>query len=256
MNIEISVSSRYAVLRLSGDFETYAIGDFLEAVREAREDGRNILVLNMRKVKFLNSTAIGAILRARKECKAAGGGLAIARPSAFVRETFDKLGLATIVPQFEEEEAAAEALRTEALQVRESVEAEEDSALFFRFYEQAKADVLGSPGRRRRRDRPAGPGWAHLRLVGPSPRAHPRTAGRVVQSRHRDRGQVPAAALQPLHLLPEPGEGHLPGDRGRRREGPCRVHRTGRRSGPQAVRQYVADMALVRDEIETAQRDS
>jgi len=89
MNIDIQHADQYAVLRLSGDFESYAVGDFLAAVAEAREKDVSLVVLNLRKVKFINSTAIGAVLRARKELKAAGGGLAAARSSAFVREVFE-----------------------------------------------------------------------------------------------------------------------------------------------------------------------
>ncbi len=147
MNIDLQMAGRYAVLRLSGDFETYAVGDFLAAVEQVREQDVNLLVLNLRKVKFMNSTAIGAVLRARKELKGAGGGLAAARSSAFVREVFEKLGLDGVVPFFDEEEDAAEALLALVPEEQtEAVPAEGDAALLFRFYAQQQADLFGRRG--------------------------------------------------------------------------------------------------------------
>lgn len=147
MKIETHIEPRYAAIRLAGDFETYAISEFLEAVEAARNAGRIYVVLNMRRVKFINSTAIGAILRARKELKASGGGLALAPTSGFVRDVFEKLGLDSVIPNYEDEKQAAIQLRMSGSE--KSMEAEpgdEDAALFFRFYEQEKADKLGGRG--------------------------------------------------------------------------------------------------------------
>ncbi len=147
MNIDLQLAGRYAVLRLSGDFETYAVGDFLAAVEQVREQDISLLVLNLRKVKFMNSTAIGAVLRARKELKAAGGGLAAARSSAFVREVFEKLGLDQVVRFHEDEEEAIEALlELVPTEQTEAVPAEGDAALLFRFYAQDQADLFGRRG--------------------------------------------------------------------------------------------------------------
>lgn len=146
MQIETHLAARYAVLRLAGDFETYAVADFLGAVQAARDSGRSLLVLNMRRVKFINSTAIGAILRARRELRAAGGGLALARASGYVRDVFAKLGLDPVLPHFSEEEDAAAALMEERERHMAAVPGEEDAALFFRFYDQERANLLGGRG--------------------------------------------------------------------------------------------------------------
>ena len=47
------------------------------------ERGTNHLLLDMRLVKFINSTALGAIIRVHKRCKAEGGELVISQPSSF-----------------------------------------------------------------------------------------------------------------------------------------------------------------------------
>ena len=147
MKVEIQPNEGYTVLRLIGDFETYAIGEFLEAVEEVREEGEKYIVLNMRRVKFINSTGIGAVLKVRKELLAAGGGLALARSSAFVKDIFNKLGLDSVLPQYDEEEDAADALSEEEIpDALPAVPVEEDAALFFRFYDQERADLLGGRG--------------------------------------------------------------------------------------------------------------
>ncbi|RMH01220.1 MAG: STAS domain-containing protein [Planctomycetota bacterium] len=147
MQIDLQLAERYAVLRLAGDFETYAVPAFLAEVEKAREAGRRLLVLNLRKVKFINSTAIGAILRARKELKAAGGGLAVARSSAFVREVFERLGLLEVVPFHPDEDEAIEALLAlDPTSQTDPASPEEEAALLFRFYDQDRADRFGRRG--------------------------------------------------------------------------------------------------------------
>ncbi|KAA3610789.1 MAG: anti-sigma factor antagonist [Planctomycetota bacterium] len=147
MKIETHIEPRYAVLSLAGDFETYAVSEFLDAVQQARQAGRIHLILNMRRVKFMNTTAIGAVLRARKELSAAGGGLAMAPTSGFVRDVFKKLGLDSVIPHYENAEEAARALRLSGLEKPlEAEPGDEEAALLFRFYDQAKADELGGRG--------------------------------------------------------------------------------------------------------------
>jgi hypothetical protein len=61
-------------------------------------------------VKFINSTALGSIIKASRQCQAKGGKLALARPSPFCRGIIEKVGLDRVVPIYESDEAAAEAL--------------------------------------------------------------------------------------------------------------------------------------------------
>lgn len=253
MNIDLQLAGRYAVLRLTGDFETYAVGDFLAAVQRVREQDVSLAVLNLRKVKFINSTAIGAVLRARKELKAAGGGLAIARSSAFVREVFAKLGLDQVVPFFDDEEDAIEHLLDLAPVRLDAVEAEEDAALLFRFYGQEQADLLGRRG----------VGAAEILVLELEGLVFRWTgAGRPLDAARDGRLFAPGTEMEVKFRLPlfsrstyyvtdatvvsaEPGTVDIK----------VRVRFAGLDDeATRAVRQHVADLALVRDEVDQARR--
>ncbi len=108
MKIETELLGTHAKLVLRGEFETEASEAFLTAVEAAiPQAGHRVLVV-LRYVKFLNSTALGAMVRARKMCQENGGELAILRPSAFCREMMVSMGLDSILSIFDDESAAVE----------------------------------------------------------------------------------------------------------------------------------------------------
>ena len=106
MKIDKSEHEDYAVLTLKGEFDTFYCPILMEEVDSLVERGVHHIILNMRLVKFINSTALGAIIRAHKRCKAEGGELVVDRPSSFVRDIVSKLGIDQVVPMFDSEEAA------------------------------------------------------------------------------------------------------------------------------------------------------
>jgi anti-anti-sigma factor len=81
------------VLTLKGEFDSFVTGPFSEEVQKVFDDGCHRIVLNMRLVKFVNSTALGAMIRARKSCQAEAGDLVVSQPSQAVREAMEALGL-------------------------------------------------------------------------------------------------------------------------------------------------------------------
>ena len=101
----------YTVLHLRGEFDTYYCPLLMKEVEGLIAAGSNRVVLNMRLVKFINSTALGAIIKASKALGAKGGGMTISRPSPFVRDIIKKVGIDRVVPLFDSDEAAADALR-------------------------------------------------------------------------------------------------------------------------------------------------
>lgn len=106
MKIDKSLYEDYAVLTLKGEFDTFYCPALMEEVDSLVERGVNHLILNMRLVKFINSTALGAIIKAYKRCKAEGGELVVDRPSSFVRDIVGKLGIDQVVPMFDNEDDA------------------------------------------------------------------------------------------------------------------------------------------------------
>ncbi len=110
MHITVEPSENHAVLHLRGEFDTYYCPLLQEEIDGIQKTGVHHVVLNLRMVKFINSTALGAIIKASKALTGAGGKLVISRPSAFCRDIIEKVGLDRVVPIFDTDEDAAAAL--------------------------------------------------------------------------------------------------------------------------------------------------
>ena len=84
-------------------------------------------------VKFINSTALGAIIKASKALTGEGGKLVISRPSSFCRDIIEKVGLDRVVPVFDtDEEAVASFVSGATKSAEDGADFEEDpsSVLF------------------------------------------------------------------------------------------------------------------------------
>jgi anti-anti-sigma factor len=110
MHIDVEHSENHATLHLRGEFDTYYVRNLQDEIDALIEGGVSRIVLNLRLVKFINSTALGAIIKASKALNARGGKLVIARPSTFCREIIEKVGLNRVVPIFDSDEAAVQGL--------------------------------------------------------------------------------------------------------------------------------------------------
>ena len=111
MHIHVEPHESHAVLHLRGEFDTYYCPLLQEEIDQLVRGGMKHAVLNLRLVKFINSTALGAIIKANKVLAKEGGKLVISRPSPFCRDIIAKVGLDRVVPVFDTDEAAAAALQ-------------------------------------------------------------------------------------------------------------------------------------------------
>jgi anti-anti-sigma factor len=96
------------VLRLAGeaDATTRTLHDALEA-EAARKPRR--LVIDMSGLSFIDSSALGAVIRAHRRLAEAGGTLALACPSDHVARILGLVDIAGVIPVYDSvEEAAAE----------------------------------------------------------------------------------------------------------------------------------------------------
>jgi anti-anti-sigma factor len=134
MHIQVEPRDGYAILHLRGEFDTYYCPHFQAEVDSLVKGGVNRVVLNLRLVKFLNSTALGAMIKAAKGLSADGGKLVISRPSSFARDILEKVGLHRVVPIFDSDEAAAasfsEGVRGKSPAGEEALLEDESSVLF------------------------------------------------------------------------------------------------------------------------------
>jgi len=134
MHISVEPSENHAILHLRGEFDTYYCPMLQEEIDGVLKSGVHNVVLNMRMVKFINSTALGAIIKASKALGVEGGKLAISRPSPFCKDILEKVGLDRVVPVFDSDEAAVAAVTSAAAEAA----AKDDAAVF----EEDKSSVL------------------------------------------------------------------------------------------------------------------
>jgi len=122
-----------ACLTLTGEFDSFAANPFLEQVESLVQSGSTNLVANLRLVLFINSTAIGSLIKARKRLRGLGGDLVLSEPSQRVRETLEMLGLSSIIKSFKNDDEAAKALRAQG---PEKVDLPADNAVLVRFVDE------------------------------------------------------------------------------------------------------------------------
>ena len=114
MHIQVEPRESYAILHLRGEFDTFYVPAFQEEVEGLIKAGVVHVVLNLRLVKFINSTALGGLIKASKVLSANGGQLQISRPSRFCKDIIGKVGLDRVIPVHDSDEAAAAAFGLEA----------------------------------------------------------------------------------------------------------------------------------------------
>lgn len=106
MRIDKSVLDDYAILTLKGEFDTFYVPRLQDEVEGLLEQGISHVILNLRLVKFINSTGLGAIIKLYKRCKTAGGELVLSKPSPFAKDVIEKLGINQLVSMHDDEDAA------------------------------------------------------------------------------------------------------------------------------------------------------
>lgn len=111
MHITVEPSENHAILHLRGEFDTYYCPLLQKEIEGVQKADVHRIVLNLRMVKFINSTALGAIIKSSKQLSKVGGKLVISRPSSFCRDILEKVGLDRVVPVFDTDEAAVEFLQ-------------------------------------------------------------------------------------------------------------------------------------------------
>ena len=114
MQITVEPRETFTILHLRGEFDTFYVPRLQKEVEGLIAAGVVHVVLNLRLVKFINSTALGAIIKSSKTLAAENGKMVIARPSAFCRDIIEKVGLDRVVPIYDTDEEAGEALTDSA----------------------------------------------------------------------------------------------------------------------------------------------
>jgi anti-sigma B factor antagonist len=103
-----------AIAELSGVLDSSTVGRLQETVEDAFKRGVRKLVLEMSKVRYVNSTGLGQIVQGHERLKPLGGGLALAKVSPKVKIVIEMLGLQHKLDICADERAALDALARRA----------------------------------------------------------------------------------------------------------------------------------------------
>ena len=110
MEIRNESLGAYTVLHLRGEFDGVDGQALLREIELLCAAGVDRVALNLSEIYFIDSSALGAILRAYKTLNASEGRLVVSRPSSFCREIMAKVGLERAVSIYASDEEAGRAL--------------------------------------------------------------------------------------------------------------------------------------------------
>jgi anti-sigma B factor antagonist len=127
-----------------GAFDTTEVEAFQAHVDSAIDEQLFKVVINLGQMTFINSTALGALIRAQKRLNQYGGDLALAEPSAFAMGVFKTLGIDRKIKCFGSEAEAVEYLKSVG---SEGVGVEGEQQVSFSFVDRAQTAVAGEEPR-------------------------------------------------------------------------------------------------------------
>ncbi len=110
MHISVEPRDEYAILHLRGEFDTFYVTPLQQEIDNLVKAGIVRVVLNLRLVRYINSTALGALAKIRKQLEGKGGKVVVSRPSPFARDMMVKVGLDRVLGIYDTDEAASEAV--------------------------------------------------------------------------------------------------------------------------------------------------
>ena len=94
------------ILKFTGEFDTFNLPAFSERIDRMIEGGDKQMVFDLRLLRFINSAALGYLIKTSKRLKSEGGEMVLARPSKFVKKTLNTLGLEDVFKMFDSPESA------------------------------------------------------------------------------------------------------------------------------------------------------
>lgn len=89
------------ILKFAGEFDAFNLPTFSQKIDAMIEAGDRQLVLDLHALKFINSAALGYLIKTNKRVKVLRGEMVLARPSRFIQKTLVTLGLDGVFTAFQ-----------------------------------------------------------------------------------------------------------------------------------------------------------
>lgn len=84
------------ILKFIGEFDASNLGTFSPKINQMVAAGDKQIILDVHALKFINSSALGFLIKVNKRAKELGGDVILARPSKFISKTISTLGLDSV----------------------------------------------------------------------------------------------------------------------------------------------------------------
>jgi anti-anti-sigma factor len=110
MKVKVNETGNAVIIKLEGEMMLgYEANDFHEAIRTTIEKGKKNIVVDMCEVKFISSWGIGILIHGYTTATNAESSFKLACVPANIKETFTKIKIDSIFPQFSNVEEALKA---------------------------------------------------------------------------------------------------------------------------------------------------
>ncbi len=107
MNINYAQKGDFLIFRLYGELDMNTVPDFKKKINKLRKEKRiNNIIINLSKIKFIDSTGIGAILGRYKKLKKNNGQLVLVGVNKRVEKIFALSGITGLIPIYDKEKTA------------------------------------------------------------------------------------------------------------------------------------------------------
>ncbi len=98
------------VVELGGEIDVYTSPKVKDAITELIDQGHYNLVINLEKVRYIDSTGLGVLIGGLKRVREHGGTVNLVCTNPQIKKIFDITGLVKIFGIFDDEAAAKKAL--------------------------------------------------------------------------------------------------------------------------------------------------
>jgi anti-sigma B factor antagonist len=96
-DLETETEGSSALVRIRGDLDLQVVDRVTEALARIESDEPELLVIDLSRLSFMDSTGMGAVAAAHARAQEAGRRFAIVRPPGGVRQAFDRTRLDEVI---------------------------------------------------------------------------------------------------------------------------------------------------------------
>jgi anti-anti-sigma factor len=111
VDLDVKQNGSICTLKVKGPLKSGpGVDEFNRTIQSALDTGHIYIVLNLEAMPVLDSSGIGAIVKALREAKKVGGDVKLVNPSPFAEKTFKMVGILSLFTVYDSEDSAVTAL--------------------------------------------------------------------------------------------------------------------------------------------------